>query len=562
MAERMIVLYDVRNIQKYIFRTAKMKDAIGASGIIDGLVEKILEESIDELEASSGRVITRDLEWFDGNGPKEYREDEYDVQTLYIGGGNAYVTYSNHGLALKINRLMSRKTIELTYSLQLAIAMVPKTGDYPSDFEKLMQTMTENKAKMIQSCPVGAFPVMETEIKTGYPVSVRSITRDESTESLLKKRAGETLRRSVSEDEKRLESLITEKGVDSTVAVVHLDGNNMALRIRELIKDKKTYADAVSAMRRISYNIQFSFQQAFESTYHFFQTHQFVDPRFRNKVKPYYIAKVVTAGDDITYVCNGPIAMATVEYFVKQISRYTLKSGLLETSLSRGTKEQAEEAAIGAEEAAKEERLKYGFSVCAGIAYVGSHFPFNIAYDVAEECCGSAKKRAKMPENLDQGRIGNWMDFAICQNVQARSFSAMRKKEYVTASGENLLLRPLFIPDGKEAEPGSVFDHLAGSSISYLTFRKDMAFFSDKDKMPRSWAKTIRNTYPLGLRQVSQLMAFLDSRGRQLPDGRADAGTAYVQDGKGRKTARYYDVLEFLDMFVDDGGDDICEESN
>ena len=55
-----------------------MKDAIEASGIIDGLVECILRENIDEVEPESGCIITRDLEWFDAHGPKEYKVDAYE----------------------------------------------------------------------------------------------------------------------------------------------------------------------------------------------------------------------------------------------------------------------------------------------------------------------------------------------------------------------------------------------------------------------------------------------------------------------------------------------------
>ena len=328
---------------------------------------------------------------------------------------------------------MSKYTIEKTYSLQLAIAMVPKSGNYQSDFTALRDAMNKTKASMIMTKPLGALPVMRTEIKTGYPVSEKS-KNDESTESLLKKAAGEDARRDTDEAEKKLESLITEKGVDSTVAVVHIDGNSMGIRIRSLIEEKTTYREAVAAMRKISYNIQSSFTAAFDKTYQYFNQHTYKDPRYEKKTTSYYLTKVLTAGDDITYVCNGPIALQTVAYFVRQVTQYTLTHGVNASCTT---------------EKGLEDIRKYGFSVCTGISYISSHFPFSIGYDVAEECCGSAKERAKKAENIDNGRIGNWVDFAVCRNVQARSFKAMRKSEYTTASGESLLLRPFFIPAGE-----------------------------------------------------------------------------------------------------------------
>lgn len=92
---------------------------------------------------------------------------------------------------------------------------------------------------------------------------------------------------------------------------------------------------------------------------------------------------MIVAGDDITYVCNAHIALETVRYYSEQIS------GLMMVS----------------EESTQENIKKYGFSICAGIAYIGSHFPFYTAYEVAEACCASAKgeaKRMKIKKNYSR----------------------------------------------------------------------------------------------------------------------------------------------------------------
>lgn len=47
--ESVLVMYDVRGIQEYIFRTAKVKDAIGASGIVEDIIYKVLFHAVKTL---------------------------------------------------------------------------------------------------------------------------------------------------------------------------------------------------------------------------------------------------------------------------------------------------------------------------------------------------------------------------------------------------------------------------------------------------------------------------------------------------------------------------------
>ena len=70
--------------------------------------------------------------------------------------------------------------------------------------------------------------------------------------------------------------------------------------------------------------------------------------------------------------------------------------------------------------------------------------------------------------------------------------------------------------------------------------------------------KQLRNTYPLGKKAMQELMSFLASRGRTLPEGgMEDAVNVYFtrtekEDGKEteRIYAKYYDALEMADMYI------------
>ena len=49
--QRVLALYDVRGIQKYIYRTSKLKDAMGASRLVEDIIFHALEDACKGLEA-------------------------------------------------------------------------------------------------------------------------------------------------------------------------------------------------------------------------------------------------------------------------------------------------------------------------------------------------------------------------------------------------------------------------------------------------------------------------------------------------------------------------------
>lgn len=525
-----LAMYDVRGIQNYIFRTPDLKSAIGASALIEDIIEKALREAIALFEKKTGYVLMKDMEWYEETGPKPYEEDKYDVQILYIGGGNAFVIYRNElecgtesddgkkttgFLAASINSYMAKYVIEHTYALQLAAAMVTKTENYLEDQQNVRRKMEEVKQKMSAAVPFGATPVVKIDDRTGYPLVYAGGQYGFSTESLNKKRAAEEKRWYYSEEEKKIDSLRTKKGVDSNVAVIHIDGNNLGLRIRALLKDKVTYREGVAAQRQISYRINHSYKTAFENMKLQVEEAGKNSHQLAMKETDIFIIPVVTAGDDITYVCNGKTALKSVEFFVKEISKYAM----------------ADNNADG----------KYSFSVCAGIAFVNSHFPFHIAYSVAEECCENAKKTAKSRENMQDNQIGNWVDYHICRNVHARNLKALREREYVTGLGEQLMTRPYYISTGLEREGGR-FASLSNSSRALHKLEENILYFVEGDDFTKRFAKQLRNTYPMGRHEVQQLKIFLQSRKKKMPDGTLDM----YEDNR----ARWYDALEIMDLFV------------
>ena len=506
--ERVLAMYDVRGIQKYIFRTAKVQDAIGASAIVEDIILDALKDAYRQVSQSGEPDLSGEFIWCDEEAPYEFKKELLkDVHVLFVGGGNAYVIFRDKKLCQRINELMSFYVMKKTYSLQLAVAVTKCTGNYQKDYNSLHGQMSQTKADMIVSKPLGALPVMRTEVKTGYPMGPDG----ESVETRIKKEKS-VQNLEGSSEKRKFDNYVTKKYVDSTLAVVHIDGNNMGLRIRDRIENIVDYNEAVKEMRTISYHINYSFKRAFDKMEKHFNSKK------TNNELPYFVRKILVAGDDITYVCNGAIALASIEFFCREISGQTMTGETDDLSIQ-----------------------KYGFSVCAGAAFMNSHFPFHIGYDVAEECCESAKERAKDGKNMDQGRIGNFVDFHICKNVHAQNLKLMRKREYQVGGKYTLLTRPYYISTENEGGLKVLNDKM----FAFNRFKTMAKHFLNEENMPGSFVKELRNTYSQGENQMKLLINFLVSRGWSFPDGESDAFD--------RKSgiAKWYDALELLDYCED-----------
>ena len=539
MTGPVLAMYDVTGIQSYIFKTPKMKDAIGASAIIEDIIQDALCDAVSDLDKCKTcdvEKISRDLEWKTEEGIRHFDDKNVkDVKVVYIGGGNGFVIYKDKETAVEVSKKMAKYVLDSTYSLQLAVAIVKKTDNYSEDYTDVMNKMTDIKAKMKKSSPIGAFPIVKTEYSTGCPIKEEGL----SAESILKRNKASEKRKGIDKEYNKIDSYVEKKGSDSMLAVVHIDGNNMGLRIRALMegdknsKENQTYDKAVNRIRRISFNISNSYKKVFDDMKDYFdsllegnsQNQLFKEKRVRDA----FVMKIITAGDDITYICNARIALATVEYFSKKISEKGLIDGCKPEELK---------------EMCVENERDYKFSVCGGVAYFNSHFPFNIAYDVAESCCESAKKRAKKEDNEDEfHRIRNWVDYQFCRSVQSRDLSEERRKRYRSPDGKSLLKRPYCIPTDAETEQD--YKEIC-TMINYDVFCKDMEDYvlEKSGSVPRSHVKKLRDCYSMGKIQVDKFCAFLDSRGIEMPKDMYQAIT------EGEEVAHLYDALEVADEFL------------
>jgi hypothetical protein len=516
-----LAVYDVRGIQEFVFRTPKLRENTGASYIVANIFTEALNAAIEKLcwEANACR-----LDWEHYDEFKLPTDPGVKMEILYTGAGNTYIAYRAQADYEALNRFVSKYVLEHTYSLNLAIAVVPAAGSYAETYEALVKKLAENKAKMPMTRLLGSLPVTRQDSDTGYPLShyyapggnqseIEPVPKERKLKLDAFSRAG------YKDEEKNLDGLISEKGVDSQIAIVHIDGNNMGKRFAEEMRSTADYAEAAQKSRNLSKSIAEDFSKALDETKE--RLAKFVASErcsFENKYYDEkhgkckrYIRTVISSGDDITFICNARTAISLCEIFLNK--------------LSKGTNH---------------------FTACAGIAIINSHFPFHAGYELAEQCCAEAKNRAKEAARKQaeaagsEREAGNYMDFQICKSIMtATDLTRSRRENYELPDGTRLLARP-YCADAGLPETG-----LPETDPHSLSFFKQAHKHFSGDKFPNNVAKNLRNAYSQGETAANAVFRKMTSRGHTLPGGSKEL---YANN---TKEAPYFDALEMLELFID-----------
>ena len=268
------------------------------------------------------------------------------------------------------------------------------------------------------------------------------------------------------------------------------------------MQDTSTYEEAVNKMRKISNDIHKVFEvEAIKSV-----RDKILDICKKHEVKakeneiPF--RPLIQAGDDITFVCNERIALDITQEYINSI-----KKGYMYNE-------------------------DFKFSACGGIAIIHSHFPFYKGYVVAENCCKSAKTRAKNEGKIGE-KIGNFVDFEYCYSGVNLNLDEQRELNYKNIEGIELLRRPYGIYDKDD----NLNEDQKKCDIE--EFKKDLTKFKG---ISRGTIKAFRDNYYEN-ESVIQTSIF-----RYEKKNNIKIGEPFVEMF-GKKYARFFDAAEMLDIF-------------
>ena len=460
MTNYTLTVLDTSGIQHYLFGTNNLKQNAGASYLADCATRKWVQVIFEDLVPGLHNVLDFD----DVNKPLDLARTINDGQTqaevIYAGGGNTAILFKDLTIAKTFAAKLSRKVIIEAPDLQLVLAHqefnwhTDVLGSKTGVVQSVMEQLRLHKQQMPPAQPLRGLGVTVDCAFTYRPaVGYDRQDRPVSAESWAKQRAERAA-------EQRLlnfladSSDITKYSIprdfeeiggshedSSYIAIVHADGNGMGKRIEAI---QENFANAaqndayVQAMRTLSSSVQQAAHKGLNETIQYLMAnikpttiadsdgHQIFaigeqielknnkDRSDDNWGKPFLpFRPIVFGGDDVTFVCEGRLGLQLAAYYLDSFTAQKLSDG-------------------------KQAYCR------AGVAVTHAHYPFALAYELAEELCQSAKTALKEwekdPLHRETGITAFDWHFAV--NGMNEDLNTTRERNYQSADG-TLLMRPL-----------------------------------------------------------------------------------------------------------------------
>lgn len=392
--------YTIRSKQEYIFRTNRMVEIAGASENISQSWN-ILFTQADKMGKKLRRV-SKNIPFCMEEVKRLFDERKLNGIELFCGGGNDTVLYDSIETYLEVNKAFSRFLLENYPGIIPMAVACEYSGDYDKDYANLMKQSDIEKNKMIsgQSDFILPFSMMDRTTFQPYSdiISIAESSVRVTDEAKAKRKAGLKIREQ-DETVKLLDDLITKKGEESLLAVVHADGNNMGSKISEMLTDKKDYDSCVNIMREFTADTAKAFGKSGLDAMQKCQQQLKEDYKDKYDEKAFFFRKIIADGDDMTFVCNARFVMDYVRAYLEAVQNYN----------NKGEKE-------------------WRYSSCAGICIFHSHYPFARAYSLAEQACESAKKNVHGECIKEE----SWVDFHYIHNGVGGDLDQIREHQSVS----------------------------------------------------------------------------------------------------------------------------------
>ncbi len=356
-----LALYDCRSKQEYIYRTNRVKEIAGASCLLADLFMSFFEDK------KNGFRINADWKQ---DAPEDYlkyfNDSGLDAEIIYEGGGNLCVIYRDQDTYIKINRALSRRVLDNTFGVSVIASAAPVTDDFVKDRRNLYLSNAVQKNLGAYHTPCSVLPFTQVDRLTYQPIVEKLGDKQYTTES--KKKLDAYHRKEVTKSDLFQKSFddMTDKGNESILAIIYIDGNNMGKKVKDATEGKTDYTSGINALRAFSQqtNRDFVENPIHAITAELQRLYEANAGDEKEQLK-YLFRPIISGGDEITIVCNAHAVPQILKVYFE-----TLTSGS-------------------------------DNSACAGVALFHSHAPFADVYRIAEECCESGKKISHLPIIVD-----------------------------------------------------------------------------------------------------------------------------------------------------------------
>lgn len=434
MTDLYLVLVDTSGIQSYVFGSNRLRENVGASHLVHMATQGWILEEPDAFLPTPHNVRNGDV------APsvimeRALREGEVAAEVVHAGGGNLSVIFRTEVAAHTFSRALSTRLLTTAPGLDAVLVIEPFAweGSLAAAMERAHRKLASKKASREWSQPLLGLGVTAscrstglvanyleaepgTDSASGIPISAETKAKWEQNAAAKRRleRSLDVLSGSGLEIPDQFEHLGRSLGEFSYIGVVHADGNSVGKAAQALARrflnhrgdDNRLY---IQALRDFSQWIDRAGRAALNEC---------VGAVVRWRYSGQYISirPIVFGGDDVTFVCDGRVALQAAQVYLEAFHRQMIPDvhGNLAPAVA-----------------------------AAGVAIVKSNYPFARAYELSEQLCKNAKQAVR--------RQTPAFDWHMAQGGLFGSLSEIRQQEYDEErndAGEvtrSLLMRPVTV---------------------------------------------------------------------------------------------------------------------
>jgi hypothetical protein len=378
-----VYLFEAKGLQPYILEGGKLRDAVGASELVDRLCRSAGGDLLDDVLAAAGV----------GSGAVEFSRR---------AGGAFEMHAADRELLVRFRQLWQLAVQHYAPGLEYEDALTDLRAN-PGDALDAARHDPSKRAfrggGAASLLPV-AGPFVRRSQRTGTP-AVGTTRFNEDVDRATQRKRKFSDRQDLAErfepseeakpvnkrlwpthfvedddpeDRSNPDKAFAFDTRDRTIAVVHIDGNGMGERLRELDRAVNGHADEIRKRRQFSEAIEQATQGAAgQATSDVLDTHALPAGSGRGRRMP--ARTIVLGGDDLTAIVRGDLAIPFVRTFLQAFEKLSA--------------EKLKDAFPGVPE------LTEKMTACAGVVFIGATQPFYLAYDLASELCKHAKRELR-----------------------------------------------------------------------------------------------------------------------------------------------------------------------
>lgn len=537
------ILLDTRSIQKYVFSCNKLKTNVGASYLVDGIFNDLMQKIV----LPSFNLKMPEISWQKSEQIEMIKDDSIEAEIVYIGGGNMLILINkfsgkedNLNLCREIVKKWTLEILKKAPGLKTGAAVgMMDVERFKDSLDKMYVQLKQNQNTVLPQvdlpytgltleCNISgktadtfdwvdkSWIAKEVKAKTDAYTYASEKVRSEYKDILEKDGS-----RDKYDFASELEKIGCKEG-ESYISVIHIDGNNMGVKFSKC-KDSQERKELSLKVAQI---VQNAFYELIKTIIAEYDSKAYAEALDMEKLvdkegkKLLPIRPIIIGGDDITFVCPARVGIEYAKRFIEAVNKQEFLSDEQHKHMSEEVKKEGNSII-----------LSKTMSCCGGVAIVPLKYPFFRAYQLAEHLCGSAKNKSRDNDN-------SLIDFAILYGEMTPDLDQLCRYQYSAPEG--------YLHYGPYSVQKEIQD---GSHINDLLVLKD----DIRDNVPKNKIKELRDvltkdmhTQIRFLENCKEIQKIIDEECNQEGIG----AQAFWQKKKGESElkTRYVDAIELIDF--------------